>query len=58
MPIAINDTNYQAILWAICSKDLGIQPSAKIDCYFIDFKKQIIAHPYDDRGMDIVAMQQ
>ena len=56
LPIKINDTNYQAILWAICSQDLGIKPSANIDDYFIDFEKCIIAHPYDDRGMDIVAM--
>lgn len=44
-------------MWAICSKDLGIQPSAKVNAYFIDFDKQIIAHPYDDRGMDIVAIK-
>jgi len=55
-PVEINSGNYLAALWAVCSSDLGIQPSAKIDCYFIDFDRQIIAHPYDDRGMDIVAM--
>lgn len=53
--IEINNCNYLAILWAICSQDLGIQPSAKVEGYFIDFQRQIIAHPYDDRGMDIVA---
>ena len=55
-PIDINSTNYLAVLWAVCSSDLGIQPSAKLDCYFIDFERQIVAHPYDDRGLDIVAM--
>ena len=55
--IEINSRNYLAILWAICSQDLGIQPSAGIKGYFIDFNRQIIAHPYDDRGMDIVAIK-
>lgn len=55
LPIEINNDNYLAILWAVCSQDLGIQPSAEISCYFLDFNRQIIAHPYDDRGMDIVA---
>ena len=53
----INSSSYLAILWAICSNELGIQPSAGIKGYFIDFQKQIIAHPYDDRGMDIVAIR-
>ena len=53
----INSSNYLAILWAICSNELGIQPSAGVKGYFIDFDKQIIAHPYDDRGMDIVAIK-
>jgi len=56
LPVEINSGNYLAALWAVCSSDLGIQPSAKIDCYFIDFERRIVAHPYDDRGMDIVAM--
>ncbi len=53
--IEINNRNYLAILWAICSKDLGIKPSAKVEAYFIDFQRQIIAHPYDDRGIDMIA---
>lgn len=57
LPVTINDSNYLAILWAVCSKDLELQPSAEISAYFIDFKKQMIAHPYDDRGMDIVAIE-
>ena len=55
-PVKINSGNSLAVLWAVCSSDLGIQPSAKLDCYFIDFDRQLVAHPYDDRGMDIVAM--
>jgi len=55
-PIEIGDTNYKALLWAVCAKDLGIQPRALINAYFIDFERQIIAYPYDDRGMDIVAL--
>ena len=57
LPVTINDSNYMAILWAVCSKDLGLQPSAQISAYFIDFKKQVVAHPYDDRGLDIVATE-
>lgn len=57
-PVKINSGNYLAVLWAVCSSDIGIHPSAKIECYFIDFERKLVAHPYDDRGMDIVAMNQ
>lgn len=53
-PIEIDDTNCQALLWAVCAMDLGIQPKAAIRAYFIDFERKLVAHPYDDRGMDIV----
>jgi len=42
------------ILWAVLATELGIKPQIGCDPYFIDFKNRILAHPYDDRGMDII----
>lgn len=43
------------IFWAAIGKDLGIEPHAAISAYVIDFSKGIVLHPYDDRGLDIIA---
>lgn len=51
----INSTNVHSILWAIISNEIGIKPTAEIMAYFIDLDSGIVAHPYDDRGIDIVA---
>ena len=51
----ITSTNAHAILWAIMSNEIGIKPTAALTAYYIDLDKGIVAHPYDDRGMDLVA---
>ena len=56
---APDDLNLTALLWAVNSGDIGIEPTLGIDAvhvYFVDFDRRVIFHPYDDRGADIVAM--
>lgn len=50
------DTNIYAILWAIISYDIGIEPTAEVIAYSIDFDKKVIFHAYDDRGLDVVSL--
>ena len=54
--VKMNDLNVHALLWAVMSAELSIKPSANIVAvYFVDFEREIIFHPYDDRGLDIIA---
>ncbi len=41
-------------LWGALAGELGIRPRLKCDAYLIDLEKNILLHPYDDRGMDII----
>ncbi len=43
------------LLWAVLGSDLGIKPSAEVDAYLIDEAEELLFHPYDDRGCDIVS---
>lgn len=42
-------------LWLALGSELGIQPTVHASLYFVDFDNQVILHPYDDRGMDVIA---
>ena len=44
-------------LWLALGSELGIRPAASASLYFVDFENRIVLHPYDDRGMDVIAMQ-
>jgi hypothetical protein len=41
-------------LWGALAQDLGIRPRLTCDVYLFDLELGILAHPYDDRGMDII----
>lgn len=43
-------------LWLSLGSELGIRPAANASLYFVDFENRIVLHPYDDRGMDVIAM--
>ncbi|MFA0040090.1 DUF3885 domain-containing protein [Vibrio chagasii] len=36
------------------ANELGIRPSYWLDVYIFDLELGVLAHPYDDRGMDLV----
>lgn len=40
-------------LWGALAQDLGIRPRIVGKVHLVDLENKIIAHPYDDRGMDI-----
>ncbi|WP_159086906.1 DUF3885 domain-containing protein [Loktanella sp. Alg231-35] len=44
------------ILWLALGAELGIKPRVNAGIYIVDFDRSIALHPYDDRGMDVVAM--
>ncbi len=45
------------ILWLALAKEMPISPKTRwLSYYFVDFDRGICLHPYDDRGMDLVAM--
>lgn len=47
------------LLWMCCAVDMVIKPSCEgFDIFLVDFEKAIVLHAYDDRGLDIVAMEQ
>ena len=47
-------TLMEPLLWSACATDFNIQPKADCNVYFMDLARGVMAHPYDDRGMDIV----
>ncbi len=45
------------LLWNCVAEDMDVQPFAEWDdIHFVDLQKRMIVHVYDDRGMDVVAM--
>ncbi len=43
------------ILWCALGTDLGIRPCPRLRAvYLLSLKQQVLVHPYDDRGMDVV----
>jgi hypothetical protein len=36
---------------------MPISPSAGVSTYIVDLPSRLLAHVYDDRGMDVVAME-
>ena len=47
-------SEFTTLIWNTFACDLGIRPMAQLRVYFFDPDKQLIIHPYDDRGMDII----
>ncbi len=45
------------IMWLALAREMPISPKMRwLSVYLIDFDRGICLHPYDDRGMDLVAM--
>lgn len=53
-----NEVNVRNILSGLINADFRtIQPSVKGECFFINHTKGIALNLYDDRGMDVVALE-
>ena len=45
------------LLWLVVAKEMPIRPEVRwLSVYLVDLDRGICLHPYDDRGMDIVAI--
>ncbi|WP_170572681.1 DUF3885 domain-containing protein [Ruegeria atlantica] len=42
-------------LWLALGSELAIRPAINGSLYLVDFEKQIVLHPFDDCGMDVIA---
>ncbi len=50
----IPKTELHKFLFGKMANELGIKPSYWFDVYIFDLELGVLAHPYDDRGMDLV----
>lgn len=50
----IKTTEIDLFLWGLFANELGIRPRNSCCLHLFDFDLQILFHPYDDRGMDII----
>lgn len=44
----------EELLWGALAVDLGIRPRNAADLYLLAPDSGVIAHPYDDRGLDLI----
>jgi uncharacterized protein DUF3885 len=44
------------LLWNQVARDIGVQPQAPVLTRLVDLARGISVHAYDDRGMDIIAL--
>lgn len=44
------------VLWLALGAELGILPAVRPEVYIVDFDRKVLLYPYDDRGMDVIAM--
>lgn len=56
--IRVEDVNANNILLSLINTDFSFRkPSVRGECFFLNHTKGIVLNPYDDRGMDVVALQ-
>lgn len=46
-------SSIDSVLWLALSSELGVYPSAYASVYLVNKENEILANPYDDRGMDV-----
>jgi Domain of unknown function (DUF3885) len=55
---AVEKDALHRLLWGAAAVDLGIRPRLLCYVYLADPARGILAHPYDDRGMDVIGPNQ
>jgi hypothetical protein len=45
------------LLWCAATYEIGIEPRVPIMSYLVDFIRGVLLHVYDDRGMDVTAIE-
>jgi hypothetical protein len=53
----VPSTKLQNLLWCAVTTDFGssLRPNPRCRVYLLNPDKGIVAHPYDDRGMDVIS---
>ena len=51
---AVGKEALHRLLWGACAVDLGVRPRLDFRVYLADLERGVLAHPYDDRGMDVI----
>ncbi|MBM2884544.1 DUF3885 domain-containing protein [Chromobacterium phragmitis] len=51
---SISKSDIRKLIWGAVAMDLGIKPTIRGSVYIYSLMKGVLAHPYDDRGMDII----
>lgn len=46
----------EVLLWCSVAYEMDITPKAPVLAYLADFERNILLHVYDDRGMDVIAL--
>jgi hypothetical protein len=54
MSIPIRRCHVSRVIWAAVGHDIGIEPRLPAAVYIVSPSVGILAHPYDDRGMDVI----
>ena len=45
----------KSFLWCACASDFGyIKPNPRVVVYLFNLDQEVVAFPYDDRGMDVI----
>ena len=44
------------VLWLGLGGEVGVRPAAQVQIYLADVERGLVLHPYDDRGMDVAAL--
>lgn len=57
LAFTVHPAMLNGLLWAAIAADLGIHPRLPATVYLADLERGILIHPYDDRGMDVIATQ-
>ena len=50
----VDNSELPKFLWGTFANELGIRPRSKCKLYIYDTDLGVMAHPYDDRGMDLI----
>ena len=54
----IEKSELPRFLWGTLANELGVRPRSQCDLYIFHAGLGVLAHPYDDRGMDVIGPNQ
>ena len=55
LTVSIDKISLNSLCFASCGTELGVRPRLSADAFIWSASLGVIAHPYDDRGMDVAA---